>query len=543
MRIESAGRCEMSRGPRTVSAVRVTLRTHRRKILTWCVPLLALLASVAPSYSSTYPRLDQREHLINSLGSNAATRLLYGQLPRPGTIGQLAAWEMGTYLIIVTSILSLLLGVSFVRGTEDSGMAELVQASGHAAPDRLRGALEAAFVFSVGLGVAVFVILGLETISIDELTWRGAAGLGVVTASCALVFTLTGLLLGELADSSGLAKSLGFAVLAVAFALRAVANVHGVDALHWVSPLGWLDAESPYTHDRWWAGAIFAVVCVVLGACVRIAGRGRDYGAAPLHERSASDDRLRVRTVAQLVWHLERGRWVVWTAIVTAVAALFGGMSGSLLDFLTDDTSTAKLMRELTGEDGLEASFFSFAGVLIAMLVSCYAVITVLADGTAEGDGTIDDLLACGTSRRSPLLARLLIALGGSLAMMVVAGGVGTLVTLSQVSHGADRYVAYVAGQVPAVLAVTGIAALVIGVHRRWGPIAWLPVAASAVLVFMGSVLHAPDWLQHAGVFAHVPDYAAGSAPGTGVFVLVACFAGAALLGVWRRAERDVETG
>lgn len=540
MRNESPARRAMSR---TVGPLRVTLRTHRRKILSWAIPLLALLAVVAPSYSSTYPQLSQRQHLIDNLGSNAATRLLYGPLPRPGTIGQLAAWEMGTYLIIVTSILSLLLGVSFVRGSEDSGMAELVQSSGHAASDRLRGALAAALLFSIGLGAAVFVILGVQTAAIDELTWQGAAGMGLVTAGCALFFSLAGLLFGELADSSGLAKALGFALLAVSFALRAVANVHGVDALHWVSPLGWLDAESPYTHDRLWAAAVFAGVCAVMVGLVHVAGRGRDYRAAPLHERSASDDRLRVRTVTQLVWHLERGRWVVWTSIVTAVAALFGGMSGSLLNFLTDDTSTAKLMRDLTGENGLEAAFFSFAGVLIAMLASCYAVLTVLADGAAEADGSLDDLLACGTARRSPLLARLLVAVGGALGMMLVSGGVGTLVTLSQVSHGADRYLAYVAGQVPAVLAVTGIAALVIGVQRRWGAVAWLPVAGSAVLVFMGSVLHAPDWLEHAGVFAHVPDYVGGASPSTGAVLLVACFAVTASVGAWSRGRRDLVPG
>ena len=531
----------MSRSRPGVGPARVTLRTHRRRILAWTVPLLALLAVVAPSYSSSYPRLDQRQHLISSMGSNAATRLLYGQLPEPGTIGQLVAWEMGTYLIIVTAVLSVLLGVSFGRGAEDSGMAELVQACGHSAGDRRRGALVAVLIFAAGLGVAVFAVLGVETFVVDELTWRGAVGLGLVIFSCALFFAMVGLLFGELADSSGLAKLLGFAVLAVSFALRAVANVQGVSALHWVSPLGWLDAEAPYTHDRWWAVVIFVPVCAVVAVLVWRAGRNREYLAAPLHERSATDDRLRVRSVIGLVWHLERARWLAWTAVATAISALFGGMSGSLLKLLTDDASTAELMRQLTGEGRLDAAFFSFAGVLIGLLVGCYTVLTILADGAAEADGTVEDLLACGTPRRSPLLARLLVAACGAPAMLVVAGGVGALVARTQLSDGSWRYFAYVAGQVPALLALAGLGALVIGVHRRWGPVAWLPVAGSGMLVLMGSVLHAPDWLEHVGVFAHVPAYADGSAPSTGVFVLLACFVAAATAGCWRRAQRDVE--
>lgn len=537
MRNEAAGRCTMSR---RIGPTRVTLRTHRRRILAWVIPLLALLTVVAPSYSSTYPRLDQREHLISSMGSNAATRLLYGPLPEPGSIGQLVAWEMGTYLVIATAILSLLLGVSFGRGAEDTGTAELVQASGYRASSRLRAALQAIAVVTVGLGCAVAAVLLIETAFVDELTWQGALSLGAVTACCGLFFGLAGLLAGELADSPGLARLLGFITLAAAFGIRAIANVQDISALRWVSPLAWIDAEAPYTRDRWWAVVIFGAVCAVMGALVWRAGHNREYAAAPLHARASSDDRLKVRSVVALTWRLERGRWLAWTVIVSAVAALFGGMSGSLIDLLTSDESTAKLMRDLTGENQLDAVFFSFAGVMIGLVVGCYAVLTVLADATAEADGTLDNLLAAGARRRSPLLAQVVVAVVGSLAMLLIAGGLGSLVALTQLSGGAGRCFAYIAGQWPAELALVGITALVIGIRRRWGPVAWVPVAGSGVLVLMGSVLHAPHWLATTAVFSHVPDYADGSAPSVGVVALVACFVVAAGVGTWWRGVRDL---
>jgi Putative exporter of polyketide antibiotics len=521
--------------------MRVTLQTHRRRILAWVIPLMALLTIVAPSYSSTYPRLDQREHLISSMGSNAATRLLYGPLPEPGTIGQLVTWEMGTYLVIATAVLALLLGVSFGRGAEDTGTAELVQACGYRASSRLGAAAGAVATVTVGLGAAVAAVLLVETAFVDELSWQGALGLGAVTACCGLFFGFAGLLAGELADSAGLARLLGFVALAAAFGIRAIANVQDISPLRWFSPLGWIDAEAPYTHDRWWALLIFAAVCALIGLLVWWAGRNREYASAPLHARASSADRLRIRSVLALTWRLERGRWLAWTVIVTAVAALFGGMSGSLIDLLTSDESTAKLMRQLTGERQLDAVFFSFAGVMIGLLVGCYAVLTMLGDATAEADGTMENLLTVGARGRSPLLARIVVAAAGSLAMLLVAGGVGSLVALTQLPGGAGRCFSYIAGQWPAELALIGITGLVIGVHRRWGPVAWLPVAGSGVLVLMGSVLHAPDWLEHAGVFAHVPSYADGSAPSTGVFGLLACFVAAATVGGWRRAQRDVE--
>ena len=533
--------------PRTLSVAsgtgpaRVALRTHRRRILAWTVPLLGLLAVVAPSYVSTYPRLSQRQHLISSLGDNAATRLLYGPLPQPGTIGQLVAWEMGTYLIVASSIMALLLGVSFVRGAEDSGIAELLQACGHTGADRLRGGLVATAVLAGGFGVAVAALGLAETPFVDELTWQGAVGLGAVTGVSSLCFGLVGILAGEIADSAGLAKLLGFLVLAVAFALRAVANVHGVAALRWLSPLGWKEAEAPYTHDRWWGLLVFLAVCGVVAVGGRLIGEDREYATAPLHERATSDERLRVRSTLALTWHLERRRWLSWTAIGAALAALFGGMSGSLVQLLQQDASTADLMSKLTGEHRLDAAFFSFAGVLLALLVGCYAVLTVLGAGVDEADGLLEGVLACGVARRRPLAARAAVAVVGSLAMLVVAGAIGAGVTATQLDGtAAARDFAYVVGQWPAVLALTGAGVLLVGLRRTFAVAAWLPVAGSAVLVLMGSVLHAPHWLQVGAVFAHVPDYVDGSRPGTGVFVLLLCFLVCLPVGVGCHSRRDL---
>ena len=50
----------------------------------------------------------------------------------------------------------------------------------------------------------------------------------------------------------------------------------------------------------------------------------------------------------------------------------------------------------------------------------------------------------------------------------------------------------------PAVLALTGVGVLLVGARRTVAVATWVPVAGSAVLVLMGSVLHAPHWLHWA---------------------------------------------
>ena len=53
------------------------------------LPLWAL-AAATPSYEFVYPSPEARTMLIGAMRTNAGTRLLYGVLPLPGTVGQLA---------------------------------------------------------------------------------------------------------------------------------------------------------------------------------------------------------------------------------------------------------------------------------------------------------------------------------------------------------------------------------------------------------------------------------------------------------------------
>lgn len=70
-------------------AVRLTLRRLHLQALAWVLPLWAL-AAATPSYASVYPSLSSRAALIAAMRQTPGTRLLYGVLPLPGTIGQLA---------------------------------------------------------------------------------------------------------------------------------------------------------------------------------------------------------------------------------------------------------------------------------------------------------------------------------------------------------------------------------------------------------------------------------------------------------------------
>ena len=81
----------------------------------WAVPLWGLVAATAPSYRDTYPSLASRSSLIEAMRATPGTRLLYGILPRPGRLGQLLAWETGTYLLVCTALMAILLTCQMMR--------------------------------------------------------------------------------------------------------------------------------------------------------------------------------------------------------------------------------------------------------------------------------------------------------------------------------------------------------------------------------------------------------------------------------------------
>ena len=105
----------------TLCLAAVLARRNRVMLVAWTVGALALVAITIPSYAATYPSLATRAPLVAQLQANVATKVLYGLLPSPGTLGQLAVWETGTYVTLLVAVLGILLGVRLGRGEEWSG--------------------------------------------------------------------------------------------------------------------------------------------------------------------------------------------------------------------------------------------------------------------------------------------------------------------------------------------------------------------------------------------------------------------------------------
>ena len=98
-------------------------------------------------------------------------------------------------------------------------------------------------------------------------------------------------------------------------------------------------------------------------------------------------------------------------------------------------------------------------------------------------------------------------------------------------------------GQWPAAAAMTGCTTLLVGLRPRLAALAWLPLAASALLALLGNLLSVPSRLQSLGIFRHVPDIGAPRPDAGALLLLCAVGAGLYLLGLIAAARRDIATG
>jgi ABC-2 type transport system permease protein len=517
------------------------LRRHRWFLTAWSVLLTALCGLTVTAYRDTYATPDQRRAAVAAAQGNGASTVMYGRLPGPGTPAQMFTWEIGAFATILVAVLAVLVAVRLTRATEDDGTLELLRGCGIEPGQPLRSALvvQAGLAAVLALGGAVGV--GAYHGSTEGVTWPGALAFGAVLG---LTFAFVGALttvLAQVAPTAGTARGLGFAAVGVAVAVRAVADARRLEPLNWLSPLGLRATVEPFTANRW-AGLAPAVLATVVlaGLAIALSGR-REVGDGLIRRHDTRDGRLRVAGPLGLTARLARSTILAWTVSVAAIGTFFATIGAGTVDQGRGGDVGGFLGAQL-GTDDPAAGYLAYCGTVVGILVSAFAVLSVLSARHAEHRGLTDQVLATGLRRWAPLAAQAVVTAVGCAVVLAVTGILTALVAPSVISGDgiATRGMAYVVGQWPATVAITGCAVLAVGVRPVLAWLAWLPLVTGAGLALLGDLLGVPRSVQELGFFRHVPDVG-GADPDVGaLLVLVALGAGLCALGVAGTTRRDI---
>jgi len=493
-------------------ALRLTARRLRVQALAWILPLWLCTASFAPAYQDAYFAdagvAAANNPVVEALRASPGTRLLYGELPDPGTIGQLVQWEGATYLLVCTALMAVLLTCRLLRADEDEGLAELLRDVGTGRRVPFLAPVLVIWAAVAVLAVLVGGTLAAEAQEIESLPVSGGWALAGVTAVVGWGFTGLAAVICQLARSAAGARPLALATIGAAFVLRVAADQWEVTWLRWLTPLGWRDLVAPYTDDGPMPLAVCAAICVALVAIAGALYTRREYGTGYLPDRSTSARRWHVHGYADLLGRLSVRTLMAWAVAVACFAALFGSMTEGILDMMRDERIAEYVnMLVQAGADMME-QFMSLMTVMMVLLIAVAATQQAGRLAADEDAGLVEAEAVVGVPRRHLFLMQAASAAAVGTILLVLCGAVLAAVTATQVTedHAVERAFVFTVSQLPGLLAAIGIALAVVGVAPRRFGIVWAVIAWSAFARLLGGMMDLPTWAQDLSVLGHYLD-------------------------------------
>ncbi|WP_026874313.1 ABC transporter permease [Jiangella gansuensis] len=525
----------------TGTLIRFILRRDRVRLPIWIGAIVLAVVGSLPTFPETYPTAADRQARADLL-DNPATVALTG--PAYGkddyTYGAMTANELLGFLAIAVALMSILLMVRHTRAEEETGRSELLRAG---VLGRHAGTT-AAIVVVGGANLVIGALLALlMPATLDELSASGSLLFGAATASVGLVFTGIAAVTTQVTEHARAASGMAAAALGAAFALRAIGDV-GSEALSWLSPIGWAQRTMVYVDDRWWPLLIALAVSVALVAVAFALTSRRDVGAGlvrpkPGPERAGG----RLSTPLGLAIRLQRGNLIGWTVGLFMFGLGYGGLTSSIEEFVNDNSTIADMLEQGTGQTIIEG-FMAMIIQLMAVLAAAYAIIAVTRLRSEETAGRAEPVLATAVGRVRFAASHLVIALAGSL-LLILVGGLGLGITAAASLGDSSVFPEYFGAALAHTVAIWFVAALavaLVGFLPRALPLAWAVVAYGVVVGMLGGFFQFPDWVTKISPFDAAGGLPGGDPAGT-AFVIMGVLAVALVwIGLLGFRRRDLTT-
>ena len=531
----------MTRFAGTGTLLALALRRDRVMVPAWILTFSGVIAFVAEASRGLYSSTAELVRVSDGWNATTAVVAIHGRIYDPASLGSATLGKpmgLGTAMV---GLLAVLLVVRHTRADEEVGRTEL--AAGGVVGTY--AALTAALVVSVGTVLALSVLSGLALAAFG-LPLAGSLAFAAAWTGTGLVFASVGACAAQVAVTARAARGLGSAVLGAFYVVRAVGDTapeHGARWVSWLSPVGWAQQVRPYAGDRWWALLpVLALTGALVGVAYALLAR-RDLGEGMLAERPGPGSAPRLTSAPALAWRLQRFALLGWAVGVVVAAALVGSIASTITDLL-DSPEFRRYIELLGGLKILEDAFLSAEIGIVAVVVSAYGISAAMRMHGEESQGRAEPVLATGVSRTEFAGAHLLVALGGTLALMAAAGlsmGVSYALTVGDADQ-VPRVLGAALVRLPAVWLMTATVMALYGLSSRLTVVAWVLLVAVVVVGEFGPLMDLPGWTLDVSPFTHVPSLPGGSfdlAPLAWMTAIAAALLAGGLVGFRRRDLRS----
>jgi len=520
----------------TVALIRLIVRRSRLWILIWVGSITLLAYLTAVGVESIFPDQASIDQAAAASQNNAAAIAFNGPAQGLDTLGGEVAFQVGAMGMVVVALMSAFTIGRLTRGEEEAGRLELVRSL----PVGVHAPTVAALLTVAVMNGLVAALVSAALIA-SGLPATGSLVMGVSFAAVGLFFAAAALVAAQITENTRVVYGAGVALVVLAYVLRAVGDV-GDGSLSWFSPIGIAQKARPYADERWWPllPLLLAAAALIVIAS-RLAVR-RDHGAGLVAPRPGPIGAAPgLGRPLGLAIRLQRGTLIGWAAAVLVVGVAYGWIAPTIDSFVANNPTVAQLMAN-AGTGTLTDTYFATSFRVMALIAAGFAIQSTLRLRGEESALRAEPVLATPVSRPRWAASHLAIALGGSVALLAVAGLAAGLsyAIAGGPWNSVPRLLAAAIVYAPAMWLMVGLALIVFGFAPRWVDGAWALLAGFFVIGLLGVILRLPDWVEQLSPFDHIPALPAASLDALPLAVLTAVSAVLVLGGLFGLRRRDI---
>lgn len=519
------------------TALRLTVRLNHRGVIIAILVLTAAMFGGTAGLAASYPTVAERLEYATITSALTASQALQGPPIGLSTVGGIAVFEVGWYVLIGVALLSIVLVIRGTRRQESLGYLELLRAGRHGPLATPVATMFAALVVNVivGIGLGTALVLGGADAA-------GAAVFGVVSVATGLTFAAVALLATQWTEHTRGAYSMACGILGLSYLLRSLGDATDSSVLRHLSLLGLGQAIHPFGYVAWWPLLPLVVVTIAAtGIALRIEAT-RDHGAGvfrpapgPPHAGTLT------QTTLGMIVRDQRLPMSMWAVTLLALGVGFGISAADVAD-LTDGPPGLRKLLAPFGVDIVDG-FLAISTTLLS-LVATGAGVAVVARLRGDEVAGRSDLLLAGTLARWRLaLAHVALAAAAVITLLGLIGlslGISHAVRTGNANE-VGRLLGAALSQLPAVAVVAAVAIAAIGLLPRVSWLGWVVLGSSTVITVLGPSMNLPTPVMNLSVFHHVPRLPGAEVQLLPPLILTVLSCALTAAGIFGFTRRDLE--
>ena len=486
--------------------VRFIVRQDRVRIPIWIISLLLITLSTAISFSGLYENQQERQAIAQTMLNPVMTAMVG---PSEGldnyTNGAMLAHQMLLFTAIAVAIMSILLVAKHTRTEEEDGQVELIQAF----PVGRLSNLSATVLVVCGTNVLLAFIIGfgLAALRIESLDLEGSLLYGAALGITGIFFVGITAIFAQLSESSRGTIGFSFAVLILAYLIRAIGDI-GNETLSWFSPLGIVLSAEVYVYNYWTPILLVGLLALLLLVIAFFLNSIRDLGAGFLSSKPGKiHASLFLQGPISLALRVQRTGLIAWAIGIFVLGASYGSVLGDLESFFKDVDMMDALLTQVDGFSLIE-QFIPMLMMVLAMFCTVPALLIVFKLKGEEKKGHTENLLTRAVSRTSVMGSYVIISIVTSVVMLLLAvvglwsASVAVMDEAIPIRTLLEAALVYL----PAMWTMIGVAVLLTGFLPQFTGFTWLYYVYSFIVVYLGALLQLPDWMGKLTPFGHIPQ-------------------------------------